>query len=317
MNMTILTPGALTTVQDEGRFGYMNTGFSPGGAMDLGSMYLANLLVGNEKGEGVLEMTLSGITATFSCDSVIAVTGADMSPLVNGKSVPMNESIPVKKGDEIRLGFASDGLRTYLAVAGGFDLPLVMGSLSTNLKCTLGGFHGRKLQAGDALPLKRSISELDLRRYAPGKGSSDALSIHVMLGPQDDYFTDGGKHSFFTEEYTVSPKSDRMGIRLEGVAVESHSGVDIISDGIAFGSVQIPAAGTPIVMMADRQTTGGYAKIATVISSDLGLLAQAKPGTRIRFHCVTAKMALLRKKAELLKWKRLETMFPPRFGKES
>ncbi len=315
MKMTILSPGPLTTVQDEGRYGYMNTGFSPGGAMDQSAMRLANLLVGNKMGEGVLEMTMAGITAIFSCDSVIAVTGGDMSPTVSGKSVPMNESIPVKKGEELKLGFSKDGLRTYLAVAGGFDLPLVMGSLSTNLKCTLGGFQGRKLAAGDEIPLKKEVSSFEKRSFTttPANG---VLDVHVMLGPQDDYFTDSGINSFFTEEYTVSPQSDRMGIRLEGVAVESKNGVDIISDGIAWGSVQIPAAGTPIIMMADRQTTGGYAKIATVISSDLGLLAQAKPGTKIRFHRVTEKMAILQKKAELLKWKRLEKMFPPSFGKE-
>ena len=315
MKMTILSPGPLTTVQDEGRFGYMNTGFSPGGAMDQGAMRLANLLVGNNTGEGVLEMTMAGIAAIFSCDTVVAVTGADMSPTVNGKSVPMNESILVKKGDELKLGFAKDGLRSYLAVAGGFDLPLVMGSLSTNLKCTLGGFQGRKLAAGDEIPLKKEVSSFEKRSFSvtPAK---NVLNVHVMLGPQDDYFTESGIHSFFTEEYTVSPQSDRMGIRLEGVAVESKNGVDIISDGIVTGSVQIPAAGTPIIMMADRQTTGGYAKIATVISSDLGLLAQAKPGTKIRFHRVTEKMAILQKKAELLKWKRVEKMFPPSFGKE-
>jgi len=227
----------------------------------------------------------------------------------------MNESILVKKGDELKLGFAKDGLRSYLSVAGGFDLPLVMGSLSTNLKCALGGFQGRKLAAGDEIPLKRSVSSLETRSFSV-HSQQNPLAVHVMLGPQDDYFTQDGIGSFFTEEYTVSPQSDRMGIRLEGVAVESKNGVDIISDGIAFGSVQIPAAGTPIIMMADRQTTGGYAKIATVISSDLDLLAQAKPGDKIRFHRVTAKMAVLQKKAELLKWKRLETKFPPSFGKE-
>ncbi len=315
MKMTILSPGPLTTVQDEGRYGYMNTGFSPGGAMDQGAMRLANLLVGNKMGEGVLEMTMAGISATFSCDSVIAVTGSDMSPTVNGKKVPMNESIPVKSGDTLTLGFAAGGLRSYLAVSGGFDLPLAMGSLSTNLKCALGGYQGRKLAAGDEIPLKMSVSSFEIRSFSTTE-QSGTLDIHVMLGPQDDYFTEKGIQSFFTEEYTVSPQSDRMGIRLEGVAVESKNGVDIISDGIVTGSVQIPAAGTPIIMMADRQTTGGYAKIATVISSDLGLLAQAKPGTKLRFHRVTANMAVLQKKAELLKWKRLEKMFPPSFGKE-
>ena len=316
MKMTILSPGPLTTVQDDGRYGYMNTGFSPGGAMDQKSMHLANLLVGNKMNEGVLEMTAAGICAAFSCDCVIALTGADMTAQLNGDSIPLNESVPVKKGDELKLGMAKDGLRTYLAVAGGFDLSPVMGSLSTNLKCKLGGFQGRKLQAGDELFLKKSVSSFEKRQISIPPVSAGTLDIHVMLGPQDDYFTDKGVADFFSTEYTVTAQSDRMGIRLDGKSVESRDGVDIISDGIVTGSVQIPAAGTPIIMMADRQTTGGYAKIATVIFSDLGLLAQAKPGTKIRFHRISANMAILERKASLLQQARWEKEFSYSFGKE-
>ena len=317
MNITVLSPGPLTTVQDMGRFGAMDTGFSPGGAMDHSSLVLANLLVGNSPEEGVLEMTLMGASLRFSCDTVISLTGADMTPKINGIPVPGYQSLFVKKGDELTTGYAKSGMRGYLAVAGGFDLPRVMGSLSTNLKCKIGGFQGRKLSQGDQIPLKRSSSEaFPVRSLPPLAMPGDVLSLHVIPGPQDDAFTPAGMAHFFTEEYTVSQTSDRMGIRLEGTSVESHNGVDIISDAVTSGSVQIPPSGMPLIMMADRQTTGGYAKIATVISADLDSLAQARPGCHIRFHAVSDEIAVLMKKSQRLQWKRWEEHFPPRLIKE-
>ncbi|MBE6649751.1 MAG: biotin-dependent carboxyltransferase family protein [Ruminococcaceae bacterium] len=294
MNITVISPGPLSTVQDAGRFGYMNTGFSPGGAMDTYSMRIANLLVGNAPEDGVIEMTLMGMSVSFDGTSVIALTGADMSPKLNGAEIPMYTAVEVKNGDTLSLGFSTVGMRTYLAVAGGFDLPLVMGSMSTNLKCAIGGFNGRKLQAGDVIPLRHSISlsVIGRRSVTPKNDYKNEIKLRVILGPQDDYFTDSGIKDFLSSEYKVSGKSDRMGIRLEGEAVENKNGVDIISDGIATGSVQIPSSGTPIIMMADRQTTGGYAKIATVISSDLKLIAQARAGDRIKFEAVNEKTAL-------------------------
>ncbi len=315
MKMTILSPGPLTTVQDQGRFGYMNTGFSPGGAMDPDAMKRANLLVGNRLGEGVLEMTLMGITAEFDCDTVIGITGADMCPTVNGEPVNMNTTVYVKKGSRLTLGAAKSGMRAYLAVSGGFALEPVMGSLSTNLKCALGGFQGRKLAAGDEICLKRETAPSQISpRFiaAPNLGGRD-IALHVILGPQDDYFTSEGIDSFCQKAYTVSVNSDRMGIRLEGERIENKNGVDIISDGIVTGSVQIPPAGVPIIMMADRQTTGGYAKIATVIRRDLSLLAQARPGDRVRFYPITEEMALLTRKEESLKERRLTEKYQPLF----
>ena len=301
MKMTILAPGPLSTIQDEGRFGAMGKGFSPGGAMDTVSMKLANLLVGNAPGVGVIEMTMLGITARFDCDSVIALTGADMSAQLNQTPIERYLSVSVHPGDTLSMGAAKSGMRAYLAVAGGFDLPAVMGSQSTNLKCALGGFEGRKLQKGDELPLSQSvsISLLGRRQLSIPGDYPDIIPLRVLLGPQDDAFTRQGIATFLDSEYTVTDKADRMGIRLSGKKIESKSGVDIISDGIAAGSVQIPASGTPIVMMADRQTTGGYAKIATVISADLSRAAQARPGTRIRFVQVTEAEAIrLRRDAE-------------------
>ena len=300
--MKILSPGPLSTVQDAGRFGYMNTGFSPSGAMDAYSMKIANILVGNLPGEGVVEMTLMGMTVAFDGDTVIALTGADMQPCRNDEEdpLPLYTAIEVHKGDVVKMGTATSGMRGYLAVAGGFDLPFVMGSLSTNLKCGLGGFQGRKLQAGDVLPLRQTL-ELGLigaRHTALENNYKKEITVRVVLGPQEDHFTEKGIETFLGSRYTVSGQSDRMGVRLEGKKIENKNGVDIISDGIATGAVQIPASGTPIIMMADRQTTGGYAKIATVISADLKLMAQACPGTRIRFMAVSGQEAVKLKKEE-------------------
>lgn len=299
MKLTILSPGPLTTVQDSGRFGALGKGFSPGGAMDMDAMTVANLLVGNAPGVGVLEMTMLGITARFDCETVIALTGADMSTRLNDEPIARYASIAVHPGDILSMKAAKNGVRAYLSVAGGFDLPLVMGSVSTNLKCALGGFQGRKLKTGDELPLNQSGAPFLLRQVSPPEDYPDCISLRVLLGPQDDAFTQKGIDTFLGCEYTVTDKADRMGIRLSGEIIESKNGVDILSDGIAAGSVQIPASGTPIIMMADRQTTGGYAKIATVISADLSRAAQARPGTRIRFVRVTEAEAIrLRRDAE-------------------
>ena len=306
MKLTILSPGPQSTNQDEGRFGLQSTGFSPGGAMDVYSMKLANILVGNAPGTGAIEMTLMGISAQFDCDCVIALTGADMAPSIQGKPVEMYQAVEVHAGDVLSMKTAQRGMRTYLAVAGGFDLPLAMGSMSTNLKCGLGGFHGRKLQKGDELPLNQSVplSLVGSRKLPPQNQYPDEITVRVMLGPQEDYFTGKGVATFLGSEYTVTEKSDRMGIRLNGDRIENKNGVDIISDGIATGSVQIPPSGTPIIMMADRQTTGGYAKIATVISADLKKVAQARPGTHIRFAAVNECQAvrLRREEEKILKY---------------
>ncbi|MGM9584375.1 MAG: biotin-dependent carboxyltransferase family protein [Faecousia sp.] len=299
MNMTILSPGPLSTIQDVGRFGAMGMGFSPGGVMDSRSMQLANLLVGNAAGVGVVEMTMAGLTARFDCDCVIALTGADMCARLEEQMVKRYQAISVHAGDTLRMQTAQHGMRAYLAVAGGFDLPTVMGSMSTNLKCRLGGFHGRKLQRGDVLPLNQSLSLNEPGKCLPIPGEyPEEVKLRVLLGPQEDAFTQQGLFTFLNETYTVTDQADRMGIRLSGAKIDSKSGVDIISDGIATGSIQIPASGTPIIMMADRQTTGGYAKIATVISADLPIAAQVRPGTQIRFAQVTEQEAVrLRREA--------------------
>ena len=315
MSMHIISPGMLTTVQDLGRRGYMASGFQQGGAMDQFAARAANILLDNSERDGVLEMTLLGVKAYFDEDNVIAITGAEFAPTVTDSEtgevteLPMNCAVRVKKGDVLDCGSAGSGLRGYLAVAGGFDIAPVMGSMSTNLKCKVGGFEGRKLKSGDVLPLRYPQSDLygmTSRVFEPDKQKDGTVTVHVISGPQDDYFSDKGKNIFYSETYSVTGDSDRMGIKLDGTPVESIDGVDIISDGIVAGSVQIPSSGKPIIMMADRQTTGGYAKIATVISADLSLAAQARPGTGIRFSRVSEAEALRLRRKMVREQKRLE-----------
>lgn len=306
----------LTTVQDLGRCGYMASGFQQSGAMDRFAAEAANLLVDNSERDGVLEMTMLGVKVYFDEDNVIAITGAEFTPTVTDfetgevTELPMNRAKRIKKGDVLDCGSAKSGLRGYLAVAGGFDIAPVMGSMSTNLKCKTGGFEGRKLKAGDVIPHRHPqgwLFSMVGRVYEPEKRTDGTVTIHVIPGPQDDYFSDKGKNTFYSEVYSVTADSDRMGIKLDGAPVESIDGVDIISDGIVAGSVQIPSAGKPIIMMADRQTTGGYAKIATVITSDLPLLAQLRPGGTLRFKKVDLQYAVKRIKADKKALKKLQT----------
>jgi biotin-dependent carboxylase uncharacterized domain len=294
MGLRILNAGALSSIQDKGRYGFMAAGFSPSGAMDERALCIANLLVGNGRGEAAIETTLFGITAEFDTPAVIALTGADMSPELNGAKIENYRAVKIEKGDTLTLSAAASGCRGYLAVAGGFYLKKVMGSLSTNMKVGVGGYLGRKLKAGDVLFFNTVEPEIKNigKRALPVETVQVPATVRAVLGPQNDYFTENGIETFFNSEYKLTADSDRMGIKLEGPAVESLKGVDIISDGIPLGGVQIPSSGKPIVMAADRQTTGGYAKIATVVSTDMGILAQLKPGDTVKFKQVSLEEAV-------------------------
>lgn len=294
MGIRMITPGLLTTVQDLGRTGYQRMGISPSGAMDRKALKIANILAGNQPGEGALEMTMTGATIEFTEPDVVAVTGGNFTPEINGAPAPMYAAFPVRAGDTLAFGPAKSGCRSYLAFAGGLDVPVVMGSKSTNLKCKIGGFEGRKLKAGDEIPFFAPCSSLEnmQKRHAEHHDPSETeVTVRVVLGPQSDAFTDAGIETFLTEAWTVTNRSDRMGCTLEGTPVEYRSKVDIISDGIPFGAVQIPSGGKPIVMLSDRQTTGGYAKIATVISSDLPLFVQRRPGNKVHFKKISMREA--------------------------
>lgn len=289
----IITPGILTTVQDFGRVGVMKNGFTQNGAMDRYSMTVANRLCGNCDSAPVLEMTVLGVTARFTQDTVICVSGADFGAKINDKPIKRNKAYKINKGDILSMGAAKSGMRAYLAVAGGIVGEYVFGSASTNLKFAFGGHFGKKLQSGDVLSIGTGafpLGEIDKWEIPESEYSKDA-QLRVVLGPQNEMFTDEDIRLFLSQEYEVTAQSDRMGIRLSGEPLKSKNGMDIISDGIVFGSVQVPNSGEPIILMADHQTTGGYAKIATVISVDLPRASQLLAGNTVRFKSVTVEEA--------------------------
>lgn len=286
-NMKIINPGFLTTIQDMGRVGYQKFGVPAAGAMDTWSMQLANILVGNHRNEGVLEITMTGPSIEFNDNQVIALTGATFDLTINKKKVEMNKTIYVAKGDILRINRASNGMRAYLSLAGGFKVPIVMGSKSTYLRSVLGGFKGRKLRAGDILEINQDKNNkyLGIRELPKDLliNNGEKATLRVVIGPEHNLFTDKGIKTFFEKEYILSNQCDRMGYRLCGEKIEHTNGADIISSGITLGAIQVPGHGEPIIMMADRQTTGGYPKIANVITADIPILAQLKPGDKIRF----------------------------------
>jgi len=295
-----LEGGFLTTVQDLGRYGYERFGVPVAGAMDPFALHAANILAGNDPGEAVLEITLVGPTLRATESYLVAVAGADLSPRVNGREIPMWTAVFVRKGWSIEFGGQKTGCRAYLAVAGGIDVPLVIGSKSTYLRGGFGGFEGRALKEGDLIPIGQPafhLPSLAGREFPTDciPKYTDAPEVHVVLGPQDDYFTEKGIATFLSSEYKIGSTSDRMGYRLQGPEIAHKGQADIISDGIPLGSVQVPADRQPIVMMADHQTTGGYPKIATVISADISLLAQCMPGaSTVTFKAITVEEAQAR-----------------------
>ena len=347
MALYVADPGMLSTVQDEGRQGFLGSGFTSSGAMDKRAYRKGCSLLGNAAGAASLEFCLMGPTLRFTHDTYFALTGADFDARLDGVSVPKNQVVMVRRGQQLVVGRALRGMYGYLSVMGGFDEPLVMGSRSTNLKCGVGGHEGRALVRGDVLwaasqmpgyrpgiwgsaksvdsaatagasCLEGSVGDSDAADlsdaagYAVGESTDDALfyqfdqpfvTLRVVLGPQDDLFTPEGIESFLNCEYEMTAQSDRMGARLEGPEITTKHGSDIVSDGIAFGAVQVPNHGKPIIMLADRQTTGGYAKIATVASVDIPKLVQCRPGSKVRFQAISVEEAqdLIRKEALLEK----------------
>ncbi len=303
----VLQPGFLTTIQDHGRWGYQHLGVPTSGAMDQRAFQLANLLLKNNPHTPVLEMTLAGTEIEFLQDTCAAVTGADLGAELNGRPFPLWSSAPVQSGSVLRFTQRRGGCRAYLAVSGGFQVVPLMGSASTYLRGQWGGLDGRALKAGDYLmggqgtesKAGYSVPE-ELRSYIDDRGP-----IPVIPGPQEDAFTEDAVDCFYRSTYSVSSQSDRMGIRLDGPKLTHRQGADIISDGIPPGAIQIPGHGTPIVMTADRQTTGGYAKIGVVTRTGLDRLAQLIPGDRITFCRIEpddAEGRFLREDSMMQKW---------------
>ena len=309
MGIVIENGGVLTTVQDEGRFGYQAYGVSTSGAMDSHAFHIANLLVGNEMTEGALEMTFIGPVLRFTQDNIIAITGGDLAPMLDGLPFPMYQAVLVKKGQKLSFGGMRNGCRGYIAFAGGLDVPLVMGSKSTLLRNKLGGIDGRKLQAGDEINFtspKTKLANMEKRKVPVKIYPDKEIVLRVVLGPQDDEFTDAGIRSFFWNSGVITNEFDRMGCRIERDPIEHKGDGNINTDGISLGSIQVPANGKPIIMLADRQSTGGYAKIGTVISVDLPKIAQSQPGFKVRFIQVGLDLAQSLYIRELNKLKELD-----------
>ena len=309
--MNILYPGPLSAVQDMGRAGHAAQGYPECGACDKYALALGNLLCGNPETAAAIEMTLAGATVQFEQDAVIALTGAACTPTLSNQPVPLYTPVRVRAGDTLETGAFSAGLRGYLCVQGGIDTPPVLGSRSTDTKCRIGGHDGRALQKGDTLPIGKAPAGYDLNRAMRAArtlaekpwllrprtayawlGDQVIPLLRAVPGPQDDAFTPEGLHAFFSGLYAVTPDSNRMGVKLSGPVVATKNGSDILSDGIVEGSVQISANGQPILMLADHQTTGGYAKIATVIAPDLSAAAQLRPGEPAAFRPITVQQAV-------------------------
>lgn len=283
----VIQPGAYTTVQDRGRFSYQQFGVPVCGVVDSFAYRVANALVGNFQDQAVLEATIFGPTLKVLNQGLIAVTGGNLTPLINNVALPMWESVAILPDDMLQFKGIKSGCRAYIAVAGGIDVPHVMGSRSTYVAGKIGGINGRPLMSGDRLSKGEGMGK------AGGRVPSDLIptylddiEIRVILGPQDDYFSEG-IDKFFASTFKVSTKADRMGYRLEGNSIMHKKGVvkSIISEPSVPGGIQVPPDGQPIMLLVE-QTVGGYTKIATIISSDIGKVGQAKPGDRIHFRQV-------------------------------
>lgn len=294
--LEILAPGPLTTVQDLGRFGFGRYGVAPSGAMDSFSLRVGNLLVGNREDEACLEITLFGLKLKALTDVVITITGADIQPHLNGAPLEMWRSHILKKGDTLFFRGLKSGCRAYLALGGGISVPSVLRSKSTNLSTKFGGLKGRPLQKGDLLPSDSPHDHLKAAgrcfdpKWIPSYPKHWVLK--TVFGPQDDHFPEKAKRLFQKSSFNVTLHSDRTGIRLAGPAIQKKAGLaeSIISEGMVSGAIQIPGDGQPIIILGEL-VTGGYRKIATVITADLPFLGQIKPGDRVKFQAVSLEDA--------------------------
>jgi antagonist of KipI len=307
MSLYISRPGLLTTVQDLGRVGYQKDGIVVSGAMDATALRVANLLVGNADHTAGLEITLLGPRIRFDTNQLIALTGAMLTPALNGQPVGLHRPVWVPAGTELSFGAPVAGSRAYLAVSGGFALAPVLGSQSTFLRAGFGGLHGRALQAGDHLPThpptaagQRILQNLvrnttpaawTAARWTPGPTLAPTPRpnpvVRAIAGPEYEQFSPENQAAFWSQPFSLSPESDRMGYRLRGPMLERTTHAELLSSAVTFGTVQVPADGHPIVLMADHQTTGGYPRLAQVATADFSVLAQLRPGQAVRFQRVS------------------------------
>jgi len=301
----VQAPGLFTTVQDLGREGFGPMGVSPSGAADSVSLRIGNRLVGNAEGAAALEMTLLGGSFLFPQGAIIALTGSDFGATLDGSTVESWKPIEIGPGQKLSLGPTRSGARCYLCVRGGIEVELFLGSASTHILSGLGGLDGRPLRKGDVLNIepeggafrKAALSAHTLGRLAPRK------ILRVTPGPQSDWFPEVSQRQFYASTYRVSEESNRMGLRLEGDPIPTPSGGgEMTTEGVSLGAIQIPEGGQPIVLFVEQQTTGGYPKIANVISADLASVGQLRPRDEVRFEKVSWDTArsLLREMEELI-----------------
>jgi antagonist of KipI len=304
MPIKVTNPGLLTTVQDLGRYGYAHLGISPAGAADQLSLRIGNLLLGNEENAPALEMTMLGATLEFEERAVVAVTGADCEAKLGAYAVPCYKALEVAPGGVLKCGAMKKGVRSYLAIQGGFDVPLIMGSASTHLGGRFGGLAGRKLKSGDLLRVQNRRGAR-VRTLRPGALAPlyRQPAVRVTKGAQQDWFGPEAYEKLFSCAYTISEQSDRTGLRLKGETVRPREQSQLLTDGIPLGAIQVPQDGQPIVLFIDQQTTGGYPKIATVIAADMHRVGQLRPRDQVRFAEVGADEAvsLLRQQEQWLR----------------
>ncbi|QHT64099.1 biotin-dependent carboxyltransferase family protein [Paenibacillus lycopersici] len=316
--MRVLKPGLYTTVQDLGRPGWRKDGVAEGGAMDRYAHRVANLLVGNDAGAATLELTLAGPELRLERDLLLAVCGADMPPSIDGEPLPLWRPFWARAGAVLAFGTAASGCRAYLAAGGGFAAEAALGSRATDARAGIGGIAGRPLRAGDALPCgdeppraaawlaalaARTAADPPGRRrnwaaprwaappLAYGGATAAGIELRVMPGAEYGQFREAARTALTRERYRAAPASDRMGVRLDGPPLERSGSAELLSHGVVAGTVQVPAGGTPIILAADCQTTGGYPKIAHVIMADLPLLGQCRPGDWVTFKEVSLAQA--------------------------
>jgi antagonist of KipI len=288
----VIKPGLFTTIQDQGRWGYQSYGVGIAGALDPFALSAANLLVGNPEGAAGLEITLLGPTLKFHRETIFAITGADLDPRLNGEPIPNWICHLAYSGSILSFKGRKGGVRAYLAVSDGIDVPPVMGSRSTYLLGKFGGLEGRPLKAQDHLPIPTPVENFrDLvgrvfpEDFRPPYHRNPTL--RVILGPSEEFFSQGGIKAFFSTSYKITAESDRMGYRLQGIPIKRQKSGELITCGLANGTIQVPPNGQPILLLVDRQTIGGYPIIATMIHADLPLVAQSAPGDELRFSAVS------------------------------
>lgn len=309
--LKVVSAGLATTVQDAGRFGFQRQGVPVSGALDRVALAAANVVVGNPVGAAALEMLYQGAVVEVMADSVrVAVAGGGATltvtaPDAETRRLAALESLTLGRGTRVAVSLGGPGIVAYLAVAGGIATPVVLGSRSTYPRAGLGGLRGKALEKGDVVPLGATAAPRGPERRLPLPPLVPPSTVRVVLGPQADYFSDAVIANFLATPWRIRPASDRMGLRLEGPPVRAARGHDIASDGIAGGAIQVPGDGQPIVLLADRQTTGGYPKIATVASADLPAVGRLAPGMTLRFQAVDvaiAEEARRRLEHEIARW---------------